>query len=237
MDTEQVSNSTKYNRYPSIFKAVQRVAGSEPLRILSFGCSTGQEPRTLSELYFPQSKIIAVDICEDAMMAARSTTAHLPNVTILPSDPEVLNAQGPYDLVFAMSVLCRWPIAKRMEDLSELFSFSRFEASAWELIKVLKPDGLLILHNGSYSLTQSHLIRFLNLVLTPLIAEPGQVTRFGPDGRKLSLGGLATDCIFRKREAPWPDAASIPLKIENHHGRTVGTIWLSMPCRLPEETT
>jgi len=235
MDREQVSNSTKYDRYPRIFKAVQRATNGDSLRILSFGCSTGEEPRTLAELYFPRSQIIGMDVSADAVATAKVNTAHLPNVNILLSGPDSLAEHAPYDVIFAMSVLCRWPIAKRMDDLSQLFPFARFEASVAALIEQVKPGGLLVTHNTSYSITQSRLIRFLDLILTARIDQPGQVTRFAPDGHKMVPGEIATDCIFRKREKPWADAPDIPLRIEHESGATLGTIWLP-PIAAREQT-
>lgn len=204
---------------------MQRVAG-DAKRVLSFGCSTGEEPQTLSELNFPTAQIIGMDISDEVLTAARSKTAHLPNVTIMQSTPQAVSEHGPFDVIFAMSVLCRWPIAKRMENLSSLYPFSNFEARVSELAESVKPEGFLVVHNGSYSLTQSRLIRFFDLVLPSRTANPGPVTRFAPAGNK--LGNVATDCIFQKRITPWDDGPDIPLRIISDTGSALGTIWLSV---------
>ena len=64
----QVSAATLYNRYPDVFECAQEVAEfnfrgvNRPLNILSFGCSSGEEVKTLHELYFPSATITGVDI-------------------------------------------------------------------------------------------------------------------------------------------------------------------------------
>ena len=231
---EQAANNTRYDRYPQIFRVVQRAAGPEPLRILSFGCSTGEEPKTLAEKYFAKSHILGVDVADDVLEQARALTAHLPNVTIASSAAEIISGFGPYDAIFAMSVLCRNPAPKdhRWTD----FPFQRFESRVAELTAQLKPEGILALVNANYNLTQSRLIRFYDLIVSAGMEGPGQVWKLAPDGSNLEKpgGGLleartATDCVFRKRRQPWPDGASIPLRIVDPDGADLVTIWLSCP--------
>ncbi len=64
---EQAANNTRYDRYPEIFRTARLAAGPQPLRILSFGCSTGEEPRTLAEKYFATSQILGVDVAPDVL--------------------------------------------------------------------------------------------------------------------------------------------------------------------------
>ena len=63
MKQNQKTPATSYNRYPEIFKEIKGIIPS-PNQILSFGCSTGIECETLQELYFPNIKIIGLDISE-----------------------------------------------------------------------------------------------------------------------------------------------------------------------------
>lgn len=229
---EQAANNTRYDRYPEIFRLAQLAAGPEPLRILSFGCSTGEEPKTLADKYFTRSQIFGVDVSQDVLEKARGLTAHLPNVTIARSETDAIADFGPYDAIFAMSVLCRNP-APKDHDWTD-FPFARFESRIAELTEQLKPDGVFVLVNANYNLTQSRLIRFYDLVVSAEVAAPQQVWKLAPDGSKLEKpgGGMldrrtATDCVFRKRRDPWPDGASIPLRIAGADGAELVTIWLS----------
>jgi SAM-dependent methyltransferase len=231
---EQEANNTRYDRYPEIFRVAQLAAGPQPRSILSFGCSTGEEPQTLAEKYFPQSRILGVDTSRAVLDRARALTDHLANVTIAPSETAAIAACAPYDVVFAMSVLCRNPAPKDWAD----FPFERFESRVSELAQWLRPGGVFVLVNANYNLTQSRLVRHFDLIVSPEMEAPRQVWKLAPDGRVLERpgGGLlpdktGTDCVFRKRETPWPDGPAIPLRIASPQGADLVTLWLSFPYR------
>jgi len=107
-----------------------------------------------------------------------------------------------------------------------------------ELLQWLKPGGVLALVNSNYNLTQSRLIRFFDLVVGADMEVPRQVWKLAPGGRILEKpgGGIlddktATDCVFRKRETPWPEGPDIPLRIVSPKGADLVTLWLSLPDR------
>ena len=56
----QIPNTTALNRYPEIFACAANAA-PDARRILSFGCSTGEECVTLAS-YFPAAQIVGTDI-------------------------------------------------------------------------------------------------------------------------------------------------------------------------------
>jgi hypothetical protein len=56
----QISAKTAFNRYPQIFAGAAHAAPNAR-RILSFGCSTGEECATL-KMYFPQAKVVGADL-------------------------------------------------------------------------------------------------------------------------------------------------------------------------------
>ena len=135
-----------------------------------------------------------------------------------------------------MSVLCRNPAPK--DRLWTDFLFERFESRVSELVQWLKPGGVLALVNANYNLTQSRLIRLFDLVVGADIEAPQQVWKLAPGGRILEKpgGGMlpdktATDCVFRKRETPWPEGPDIPLRIVSLKDAGLVTLWLSLPDR------
>ena len=59
-DVHQISNYTALDRYPDLFSTCKTLMqGKDTLKILSFGCSTGEEVLTLRE-YFPNAFIVGV---------------------------------------------------------------------------------------------------------------------------------------------------------------------------------
>jgi SAM-dependent methyltransferase len=233
MDTrQQPSTSTRLDRYPAIFRAAKAAAGPDPERILSYGCSTGEEPLTLARKYFPKSQILGVDVSDEALEQARNRTANAPNVRIARSSERVIAEFGPCDLVFAMSVLCRNPPPR--DHHWQEFPFAHFEEAVAGLAASLKPGGLLVLANANYTLTQSHLIRHFDLIADPRVRDPGQVWKLASDGTELerpapnnSDARIGTDCLFRKRAEPWPDGPHIPLRVIAPNGMELVTIWLN----------
>ena len=65
----QGPNKTALNRYPEIFAAAAAAAPNAQ-RILSFGCSTGEECVTLAN-YFPGAQIVGTDINPLNLLKAR----------------------------------------------------------------------------------------------------------------------------------------------------------------------
>ena len=229
--TEQQANNTRYDRYPEIF-AVARRSAALPKRVLSFGCSTGEEVQTLAEKYFPDAQIVGVDVAPAVLERAKALTSALANVTICASDAAAILSHAPYDIIFAMSVLCRNPAPRNWAE----FSFERFEARISEFLEWLLPGGIFVLVNANYNLTQSRLIRFFDLIVSPDLEGPGQVWKLAPNRGVLERpgGGIlknkaATDCVFRRREEPWPDAKDIPLRIATPENADLATIWLNFP--------
>ncbi len=210
----QLSNRTRANRYPHVFEPVARMAAAlqrPQLRVLSFGCSTGEEPSILATHYLPGAEILGVDIAPDALAEARARCAALAGVTIAESTPETLRSRGPFDLIFAMSVLCRWPTSRRMASIGELFPFARFTEQATLLDEVLAPGGLLVIYNANYSFLQTPVAANYDVVVSPQIDTAGFVKRFLPDGNA-APASETTECVFRKR-LPDPEGEEDPALI------------------------
>lgn len=198
----QRSNRTKIDRHPEIFSCASDVAtatGVRHPRILSFGCSTGEEAFTLSTRYFAGSTIVGSDINAAVIAQARETYAGHPNLHFALADDRPLAPQS-FDVIFAMNVLCRWPKTRDMDDISQLYPFEAFEEHVAHLDSLLKPGGVLVIHNANYSFLSTQTARGYDLITDPSLARPGMVTRFRSDGRVVP-GRAATDCIFLKQDA------------------------------------
>jgi hypothetical protein len=223
----QVSNTTRLNRYPHVFATVALAASAMALpRILSYGCSSGEEPHTLASNYFPEAQIIGLDVSEDALAQARSLNAREKRVTIDRSNRETLSSHGPYDVIFAMSVLCRWPESRRMDDIAEFFPFARFVDQIAMLDAVLTPGGLLVIYNANYEFLDTPVSTGYDVIVSPRIRTSGQVKKFRPDGRAATPAQISS-CIYRKRLLTEP--ASSGLVIYNERLIRMGEIPRGLP--------
>ena len=111
-----------------------------PGRLLSFGCATGEEVRSLKQVV-PEWEVHGVEIDDDARHTAQI------------ADPEGLYAKqledlppGAYDVIVAVSVLCWFPAT----DPVRCFPFSLFERAVVELDLRLIVGGIALVRNAQY---------------------------------------------------------------------------------------
>jgi hypothetical protein len=190
----QESTWTANNRYPGIFRTVQgRVAqtkgpelGGASLKILSFGCSSGNEISTLRS-YFPEATIYGCDVNE-AVLHQASQALMLDEAVLFRSTPENIRRNGPYDLVFAMSVLCRFPESRSPDllNLSKFYSFNKFADGVGELTENLSEGGIICLYNLNYSFGDLAISKNFRQITSALIPANGFVDKFDRQGGRLS---------------------------------------------------
>jgi hypothetical protein len=210
----QISRCTKPNRYPRIFQIcaeLVRTAGFAHPRVLSYGCSTGEEVHTLATKHFPDGEIIGLDVSAEAINQARETYFNLPSVRFDISDESVLRRIGPFSIVFAMSVLCRWPESRSLDNIKDMFPFSLFDRQVQLLDSVVQDGGFLVIYNASYGFLQTKVSLNYDVVLHPGIKDSGFVKRFQKDG-KVVTGPPPSDCIYRKRAAVDSETSSLVLR-------------------------
>jgi hypothetical protein len=201
----QVSHVTSSNRYPVVFAEVTRLvrqrSGDNETRILSFGSSTGLEGQSLARLYFQRDhdRILGVDVDDVSLKTARLNNKFKGRVRYLRSSNAVLFENGPFDAVFAMSVLCRWPDSKDLEDISALMPFRRFSAIVADLDHIVTVGGLLVIYNANFLFTDVRSIssRYTTVPI-PGHSGSGFVKKFGADNKSLGSDFQYNGVIFRK---------------------------------------
>lgn len=199
----QVNTHTAFNRYKEIFKFVASVLpGSN--KLLSFGCSSGDEVFTLSEIYYDNSRILGVDINPDMLVDARnklkSADVRSNSVEFIDSDSFLQSQEDEFDCIFCMSVFCLWPDTREMSDISQVFPFQKFVDALETVDKVLKTGGFLVLVNTSYSFEDTILCKEKYEIFEG--AEglySGFVKRFDPNGleSQRQSGGV----VFKKNRS------------------------------------
>jgi hypothetical protein len=151
---QQLSTYTEMNRYPLIFSACRDYFGDKrDLKILSYGCSTGEEVLTLRE-YFPAAFIIGAEINPQALAKCKELQVD-DRITFVRSGGKIIKRLAPFDAIFCMAVLQRNPhtvINENISNLKRIYPFSKFSAQVGELDACLNDGGLLIIHHTQYLL-------------------------------------------------------------------------------------
>ena len=190
-ELHQTAPYTWLNRYPALFGlAAELKSGAR--RILSFGCSTGEELVSLRSR-FPDAEIVGAEInARSRAIARRRVAADRRTMVIAPE-----SIAGTFDLVFALSVLQRDPHGLKnemaVEHLAARYPFARFDAGVRGLVARLRPGGFLVVANSLYRVEDSSAA----VELEPIAGSP-RMNRvmLTPDGRR--LGGVIARTVFRK---------------------------------------
>lgn len=153
----QTTTYTSKNRYPLVFEAVkEKLVTKEPLKILSYGCSTGEEVETLRD-YFPDASIVGADI-NKACLKICQKKFNDERICFIQSSPELLKKNGFYDAIFCMAVFQRLPhkvLNEGILDISTMYPFKKFDDQVIELDKHLNLNGLMIVHYTQYNFEDS----------------------------------------------------------------------------------
>ena len=156
---QQTTQRTWYNRYPEVFQTCKDYLDAmdrkdiKNIKILSYGCCTGEEVVTLRD-YFPEAVIVGAEINQRSLEICRERKLD-DKIKFILSSPKNIMEHGPYDAVFCMAVLQRLPdyvAKKKISSLKKRYPFEKFEKQIEELDGYVKEDGLLIVHNTQYEL-------------------------------------------------------------------------------------
>lgn len=148
LDYLQLSHQTAKNRFPKIFETTKKLK-SEAKRILSFGCSSGEECFTLAEL-FPEAEIVGVDIDYYSIQRARQNNKN--NKVFFHTE---LGATGNYDIITALMVLfsLERPVPKE-----------NWEETIVKLDQHLNEGGILSIYTSDYNFADTKIAEKYDII-------------------------------------------------------------------------
>jgi len=171
----QISHATSMNRYPNEFAIVkeyvdEHMSSKSKKKFLSFGASTGLEAISLATMYFngtkhPDIEIYGVDLDPKTLEEAKQNV-----VKHIPQEPKIIffngkdkdiDYYGPYDVIFANSVLCFNPDSSNpdgeinLKNIMNHFNFDEFEDVLVTIDASLREGGLFAMVNSNYHFKDS----------------------------------------------------------------------------------
>ncbi len=199
----QTNNKTFLGRYWTEFNVLSRYhASHKDLRILSFGCATGEELMTLQAL-FPGATFFGCDTDWSSLQAARALTGR--TATVFVSNEQDILRHGPFDIILCNSVLLSHTVVRDGQK-------SGVDPALWHdivslLDAALVPGGVLQIINSNIPFRYHSLAAGYEPLDSPLILCPNFVDQFDPDGRHLcsGVGGVGWSAIVGRHlgEASW----------------------------------
>lgn len=199
--------TTRFDRYPEIFRFVRQEIGDGPkVRILSFGCASGEEVFSLRR-YFAEAEIVGIDANPYNIAAARRAVRRDDGrgLSFRVACSATGEPDGVYDAVFCMAVLRHGDLKPADRRCDHLLRFAEVERTVADLARCLRPGGLLAVRHSNF--------RFSDMAVAPgfavalRLADPSSPSPlFGPDDRKLPVASY-DEAAFRKLPA-----GSLPAK-------------------------
>ena len=206
-DQIQDSHVTAFNRYPEEYSFAKQyfddhLSTKTDKKLLSFGASTGEEAITLATKYFIgiEPTVYGVDLDQRSLNKAQQNIAHNEDIedgkiTLFNGKDTYITEYGPYDAIFANSVLCFNGKRTKPHDIVERFSFEKFEGILNYLDSSLNVGGLLSIVNTNYHFSDSDIAKRYK----PLTKCPGNfVKKVDKDTVQFVDADDSLDCVWVK---------------------------------------
>lgn len=189
------------DRYPWLFEfARDALCDVAAPRLLSFGCSTGDELISLRRA-IPNATIRGLDILPPAITVCQARLQWDDRISVAVAADVRGEAEAGYDAIFCLAVLCHGDLTAAHSQRSDrLFPFTRFERAVADLARCVRPGGLLFLHTVNYRFSDTAAADQFDTVLEAREEYLAADLLYGCDNR-LIAGARYTPVGFRKRIA------------------------------------
>jgi SAM-dependent methyltransferase len=197
-DRFQPFTHTVPDRYPWLFSFARETLGDgSGRRLLSFGCSTGDEVFALRR-YFPAASIKGIDIHPGAIAECRRRARDQLDLEFATASSPASEPSGWYDAIFCLAVLCNGRLTTSGAQQSDpILTFAMFERMIEEFRRCLKPGGLLCLLTTNFRFSDTQAAAEFDVALTVDEGKLAPDVLFDRDGR-LMKGMRYTEVAFVK---------------------------------------
>jgi len=197
----QIYSHTLPNRYPWLFSFAAQQLGSEcDLKLLSFGCSRGDEVFALRS-YFPRAHIRGIDVDPRniALCEARARADGISGVSFLTAATTQGESSASYDAIFCLAVLCLGDLTTSgAQRCNPRLYFDDFERLVADFSRCLKPSALLLLHTTNFRFSDTRVARDFDTLLEATPDQMAPDIQFDRNNR-LIHGPRYCAVAFRKR--------------------------------------
>jgi SAM-dependent methyltransferase len=195
----QPYGTTVANRHPTVFSFLRAELGDKAeTRLLSFGCSTGEEVFSLRR-HFPLAQITGMDINARSLKTARQrlkTAGGDAGLTFVQTSSAAKEPADHYDAILALSVFRHGDLTSADARCDHLIRFEDFEKEINALARALKPGRLFVICHAHFRFTDTAVgAGFEKVLPIDLTATPQPL--FGKDNQFLEKS-QRDDGVFRK---------------------------------------
>lgn len=174
-----------------------QLSGSTAPRILSFGCSVGDEILSLRR-YLPQAVLTGIDINRRSLRIARRRIAD-PAIALLSGGTLAETGAGQFDAIVCLSVLQRGELLKlRPEDCSGYLTFAQFDRTIEEFDRHLVPGGFLLLYHTAFRFGDSTIAERYEPLFCYEPDSDHDFVRYGRDNRPAAWPRHERYALYRK---------------------------------------
>ena len=191
--------TTSNDLYPEIFKLVRgQIGDGADVRILSVGCSTGEEVFSLRR-HFSHASIAGLDInpFNIAVCRFRQLKSKHQGIRFSVASSTVAQASASYDAIFAMALFRHGELncSPPPPTCDHRIHFADFDKSIADMARILRPGGLLIIQHAMFRFEDTSIAAGFETILSLAADETAPV--YGRDNRlirQIEPSGVA----FRK---------------------------------------